>query len=96
MVMRRRVGRGRAVAEGIGRAVAVRLIEVRKVEIDKGIVLCVDVIVETREEEVLLGVASRRLISRADIGDGLKEGDAGGALGRTDKCVGITSGRCVG
>ena len=53
------VGRGRAIGEGVGRAVAVGRVVVGEVVVDEGVVAIIDVPVEPGEEEVLLLEAGR-------------------------------------
>ena len=78
------VGGGRAVGEGVGRAVAVGRVEVGEVVVDEGVVAAVDVPVEAREEEVLLLEAGRRRSADGDVTDVQEKVDAGGTLRRGD------------
>jgi len=78
------VGGGRAVAEGVSRAIAVGAVVVGEVVIDKYVVALIDVIVQAREEEVLLLEAGGRRIAGVDVGYIEKELDAVDALRGAD------------
>src|ERR1019366_7741825 len=50
------VGRRRAIGDRRGRSIAVGRVEVGEVKVDERVVLRVDVVIQTREEQILLSV----------------------------------------